>query len=156
MILVACSAPTATQAAKADGAGAVPDMIQPGLYRETYTMLELSMTGVPPLGELSSPPPAEICRNAVRNRRFDEIRVGEAGVSCTQGANNISSGGRIDASAICTGPSGALDERHAKGSYTSNGYEAEFTITSNAGGRRAVMRMRMVGVRIGECTAGEW
>lgn len=128
-------------------------MIEPGLYRQTTTELEMSLGGVPVTNDPLQPPPQEYCLLDARNRRFDEIRTGEAGVSCTQNANNVSSGGRIEASATCTNLEGFADERRVTGSYTSNRFEYVAIHTATApDGRQAVWRLKTVGERVGDCT----
>ncbi|MGD9967688.1 MAG: DUF3617 domain-containing protein [Hyphomonadaceae bacterium] len=157
--LAACSPPAEQPGADAGGAGsggALASSIQPGQYRTTVTMLEMSIPGVDSTSINMEPTTTEDC---VTSTDVSEFTSGsmvdpDSGETCTQ-SNMNTGGGRIQGEANCTGPNGARTMQ-ISGTYSSNRVDMEISSTQNMPGAGATtMRMRMASERIGECPAGD-
>ncbi|MGD9982117.1 MAG: DUF3617 domain-containing protein [Hyphomonadaceae bacterium] len=158
--LAACSPPTQTSGDEAGGAagggGAMASSLQPGQYRTTVTMLEMTIPGVDSTSINMQPTTTEDC---VTSTDVSEFTSGsmvdpDSGETCTQ-SNMNTGGGRIQGEANCTGENGTRTMR-INGTYTSNHVEMEINSASDmpGGAGRMTQRMRIVTDRIGECAAG--
>jgi hypothetical protein len=155
--LASCSPPAAqAPGADAGGGAAMANSLQPGQYRTTVTMLEMSIPGVKSTNINMDPVTTEDCVTSsdVADFTSGNMANADAGESCTQN-NMSSSGGRIQGEATCTGEYGARTMQMS-GTYTSNHVDMEIASTSDmpGGGGQMTQRMRIVTDRIGECPAG--
>ena len=160
-VLAACS-PPAQQGADGGQAGGAPagsmNSMQPGLYRTTVAILEMTMPGVPAsaMANMNLQPMAtEECVTSTDIAEFasNDMPV-EEGVTCTQNSMNTA-GGRIEGSSTCVGPTGTRTMQMS-GAYTSTHVEMEIASVSPMpnGAGDMTQRMRMVTDRIGDCPAG--
>jgi hypothetical protein len=131
--------------------------MQPGQYRTTVTMLEMTMPGIDSTSINMAPTTTEECVTTSDINEFTQGGMVDAdsGETCTQNTMN-SSGGRIQGEVSCTGENGERTMQ-IDGSYTANHVEMEITSTSAmpGGAGQMTQRMRMVTDRVGECPAGE-
>lgn len=154
--LAACSPPAQAPGADAGG-GAMVSSIEPGQYRTTVTMLEMTIPGVDSTNINMQPTTTEDCVTTSDVNEFTQGSMvnADSGETCTQNSMN-SSGGRIQGEATCTGENGTRTMQ-INGSYTSNHVEMEINSTNDmpGGAGQMTQRMRIVTDRIGECAAGD-
>lgn len=159
-LVLGCSPP----ASEAPGESAAPPasmaQMQPGQYRTTMTILDISMPGVP-AGAMANmqtaPIVTEHCVTAtdIADYTAPDLTQGQNGMTCTAVRSN-SVGGHIDNEATCTGPTGTTT-MHMVGTYTPTRVDMEMTSTTQMPNNAGAMtqRMQMVNERIGECPAGD-
>lgn len=160
MLAAACS-PPAQQGADGGPAGGAPasnmNAMQPGQYRTTVTILEMTMPGVPAsaMANMNMQPISTVeCVTSTDIAEFasNDMPV-EEGVTCTQNSMNTA-GGRIEGSSTCQGPTGTRTMQMT-GAYTSTHVEMEIASASPMpnGAGDMTQRMRMVTDRMGDCPA---
>jgi hypothetical protein len=154
--LLACS-PPASQAPEQNNAPLGANQMQPGQYRTTVTMLDMSMPGVPAaaMAQMQSRPvTTEYCVEAsdIADMAAYNMNNPESGMSCTNVRTN-SVGGHIDNEVTCTGPMGTMNT-HMIGTYTPTRVEMETTSTTQMPQGAMTQRAQIVTERIGDCPAG--
>lgn len=154
--LAACSPPAEAPSSEAGG-GAMANSIQPGQYRTTVTMLEMTIPGVKSSTINMDPVTTDDCVTSADVADFTSGNMAneDSGETCTQNSMSTS-GGIIQGEATCTGEYGTRTMQMS-GTYTSNHVDMEIASTSDmpGGGGQMTQRMRIVTDRLGACPAGE-
>ncbi|MDX2276426.1 MAG: DUF3617 family protein [Hyphomonadaceae bacterium] len=161
-VLAACSPPasqTPGESADNSAAGGAPagaNQMQPGQYRTTVTILDMTMPGVPAaaMAQMHAQPfTTEYCVDAtdVSDMSMRNMNDSESGMTCTAVRTN-SSGGRIDNEATCTGPMGTMTMQMT-GTYSPTRVDIETNSTTQMQQGTMTQRSRMVSERIGDCPA---
>lgn len=155
-ILAACSPPAQQgESGAASNNTAIAGGLQPGQYRTTVTMLELSIPGMSSQPINTAPTVTESCVTSSDIADFAQngMNNGDSGSTCTQNSMNTA-GGRIQGESTCTGPEGTRTVR-MDGTYSANRMDMEISSSSDVPGAGvSTMRMRMASERIGDCPAG--
>lgn len=157
-VLAACSPPAqqAENGASAPADAAAAGGMQPGQYRTTITMRELSIPGAPSTPINMAPTVTEDCVTSSDIAEFTQGDMvdGDSGDTCTQNSMSTA-GGQIQGESTCTGPNGTRTVQ-ISGTYSANRVDMDISSTStDARAGVGTMRMSLASERIGECPAGE-
>jgi hypothetical protein len=147
-------------ARKVEAAGGSGNFVNPGLWRSTVTLQEMSVPGMPPAvaeqmkrahGQSQS---SEQCLTPEQAKRPKEDFFG--GRDNCRYEHFSMGGGKIDAVMNCS-EDGGTQKMTMAGTYSGNAYQMQMTVqAANAGETAAMgMKMRVEAQRIGECTGKE-
>jgi hypothetical protein len=168
LILGACGKQAEAPAGGSGGSGGAPAaaafaMPEPGEYKHTVEILEMSIPGMPAgmadqfKSQMSAAASSTDCLTAAQSKdALKQFNKGMAKGDCTYSKYDVS-GGKLDAVMECTGKDGGKSTFTLNGTFTATGSDVTAVADEHdprSPGGSMHMKLHMVSQRTGECTAG--